>query len=91
MSSVVKGSVVAPVLIDGHDGKAKPAEGAALTVKEAADLRILMRAVVTDGYLDNLADLPGAEAIGETGTAEYGTDNPPRTHSWVIAARVTLL
>ncbi|SEF03030.1 Cell division protein FtsI/penicillin-binding protein 2 [Arthrobacter alpinus] len=87
MSSVVKGSVVAPVLIDGRDGKVKPAEGAALTAKEAADLRVLMRAVVTDGYLDNLADLPGAEAIGKTGTAEYGNDTPPRTHSWVIAAQ----
>lgn len=87
MSTVVKGSAVAPVLIDGHDGKAKPADGAVLTAKEAGDLRTLMRAVVTDGYLDSLADLPGAEAIGKTGTAEYGTDDPPRTHSWVIAAQ----
>ncbi|MBP2413457.1 cell division protein FtsI/penicillin-binding protein 2 [Arthrobacter stackebrandtii] len=87
MSAVVKGGTVAPVLVDGHDGKAKPAEGAALTDKEAGELRTMMRAVVTDGYLDNLADLPGAEAIGKTGTAEYGTDNPPRTHSWVIAAQ----
>lgn len=87
MSTVVKGSAVAPVLIDGHDGKAKPAEGAVLTAKESADLRTLMRAVVTDGYLDSLADLPGAEAIGKTGTAEYGNDDPPRTHSWVIAAQ----
>lgn len=87
MSSVVKGSATAPVLIDGRDGKAKPAEGAALTAKEAGDLRIMMRAVVTDGYLTILGDLPGAEAIAKTGTAEYGTDNPPRTHSWVIAAQ----
>lgn len=87
MASVVKGEAVAPVLVDGHDGKVKPAEGAALTATEAGDLRTMMRAVVTDGYLDNLADLPGAEAIGKTGTAEYGTDTPPRTHSWVIAAQ----
>lgn len=87
MSSVVKGSAAAPVLIDGHDGKAKPAEGSALTAKEAGDLRTMMRAVVTDGYLTILGDLPGAEAIAKTGTAEYGTDNPPRTHSWVIAAQ----
>ena len=87
MSAVVKGSAVAPVLVDGHDGKAKPAEGAALTAKEAGDLRTMMRAVVTDGYLDILAGLPGAPAIGKTGTAEYGNDVPPRTHSWVIAAQ----
>lgn len=87
MSSMVKGSMVVPVLVDGHDGKAKAAAGAALTVKEAGDLRTMMRAVVTDGYLSTLADLPGAEAIGKTGTAEFGSDTPPRTHSWVIAAQ----
>ncbi|MHA7268967.1 penicillin-binding transpeptidase domain-containing protein [Arthrobacter sp. HLT1-20] len=87
MSAVVKGSAVPPVLVDGHDGKAKPADGTALTAKEAGDLRTMMRAVVTDGYLDILADLPGAPAIGKTGTAEYGNDVPPRTHSWVIAAK----
>lgn len=87
MSSMVKGTAVTPVLVDGHDGKAKLAAGAALTTKEAGDLRILMRAVVTDGYLSTLADLPGSEAIGKTGTAEFGTETPPRTHSWVIAAQ----
>ncbi|MHA7176897.1 penicillin-binding transpeptidase domain-containing protein [Arthrobacter sp. Sr24] len=87
MSSMVKGSMVVPVLVDGHDGKAKAADGAALTVKEAGDLRTMMRAVVTDGYLSTLADLPGAEAIGKTGTAEFGSETPPRTHSWVIAAQ----
>lgn len=87
MSSMVKGSMVAPVLVDGRDGKAKVAEGAALTDKEAGDLRTMMRAVVTDGYLSTLGDLPGAPAIGKTGTAEFGSDTPPRTHSWVIAAQ----
>jgi len=87
MSSVVKGSAVAPVLIAGHDGKAEFAEGAALTKKEAAELQGMMRTSVTDGYLTTLADLPGAPAIGKTGTAEYGNDSPPRTHSWVIAAQ----
>lgn len=87
MSSTVKGSVVVPKLIVGHDGKAKQAAGAPLTAKEATGLRTMMRASVTDGYLTILSDLPGAPAIGKTGTAEYGTDNPPRTHSWVIAAQ----
>ena len=87
MASVVKGGAVAPVLVDGHDGNVKLAEGAALTGQEAAELRTMMRAVVTDGYLNVLADLPGAEAIGKTGTAEFGSDTPPRTHSWVIAAQ----
>ncbi|PYI37483.1 penicillin-binding protein [Arthrobacter psychrolactophilus] len=87
MSAVVKGSAVVPVLVEGRDGNVEAAAGAALTQKEAEGLRTLMRAVVTDGYLNNLADLPGAPAIGKTGTAEYGSDTPPRTHSWVIAAQ----
>ena len=87
MSTVVKGSAVVPSLVDGHDGKVKAAEGAALTAKEAGDLRTLMRAVVTEGYLNILGELPGPGAIGKTGTAEYGNDVPPRTHSWVIAAQ----
>lgn len=87
MSAVVKGSAVVPQLVVGQDAKAKAASGSALTTKEAGDLRTVMRSVVTDGYLGILLDLPGAAAIGKTGTAEYGTDNPPRTHSWVIAAQ----
>lgn len=87
MSTVVKGSTVVPELVAGHDGAAKPAEGAKLTTAEAAQLRTMMRAVVTDGYLTTLLDLPGKDAIGKTGTAEYGTKTPPQTHSWVIAAQ----
>jgi cell division protein FtsI/penicillin-binding protein 2 len=87
MATVVKGSVVVPVLIEGHDGKAGQVGGSALTAKEADGLRTMMRSVVTDGYLGVLADLPGAPAIGKTGTAEFGTATPPHTHSWVIAAQ----
>ncbi len=87
MSSAVKGTRVVPLLVEGHDGVAKPVGGPAVTAKEAEGLRTMMRASVTEGYLTNLADLPGAPAIGKTGTAEYGSDNPPRTHSWVIAAQ----
>ncbi|WP_125610961.1 penicillin-binding transpeptidase domain-containing protein [Specibacter cremeus] len=87
MATIVKGQVVVPRLVDGHDGAAKPAAGATLTAPEAAGLRTMMRAVVTDGYLTDLLGLPGGDVIGKTGTAEYGTDNPPRTHSWVIAAQ----
>lgn len=87
MATVVKGSVVSPVIVQGHDGKAKAKSAPALTSKEAQGLRTMMRAVVTDGYLNSLGELPGAPAIGKTGTAEFGTANPPHTHSWVIAAQ----
>ncbi|MGH3716055.1 MAG: penicillin-binding transpeptidase domain-containing protein [Micromonosporaceae bacterium] len=47
-------------------------------------LRSLMRAVVTEGTATALADAPGGPVYGKTGTAEYGSDNPPRSHAWFI-------
>ena len=48
-----------------------------------------MRAVVTEGSADFLADLPGAVGA-KTGTAEYGEpadDGSLPTHTWMIAIR----
>jgi cell division protein FtsI/penicillin-binding protein 2 len=53
---------------------------------QAAELRSLMRDVVTQGTGTALASLPG-EPIGKSGTAEYGSGDPPPTHAWFIAAR----
>ncbi|RJK92949.1 hypothetical protein D5H78_17745 [Vallicoccus soli] len=53
----------------------------------ARTLRGLMRGVVTGGSGGALADLPGPPAIAKTGTAEYGTEVPPRTHAWIVAAQ----
>ncbi|MEV5607403.1 penicillin-binding transpeptidase domain-containing protein [Streptomyces sp. NPDC052225] len=52
----------------------------------AAQLRTLMRAVVTEGSGKALRGMPG-EPGAKTGTAEYGTENPPRTHAWFIGYR----
>ncbi|MEU3186540.1 penicillin-binding transpeptidase domain-containing protein [Streptomyces sp. NPDC006923] len=46
-------------------------------------LRTMMRATVTDGAGRALKDIPG-EPRAKTGTAEFGTDAPPRTHAWMI-------
>ena len=45
----------------------------------------MMGAVVSEGSGRVLASsgVTGAK----TGTAEYGSDNPPRTHAWMIAIR----
>jgi cell division protein FtsI/penicillin-binding protein 2 len=51
-----------------------------------AALRSLMRRVVTSGTGTEVAGVPG-EVIGKTGTAEFGSGNPPPTHAWFIAAR----
>jgi cell division protein FtsI/penicillin-binding protein 2 len=87
MASVVKGQVVVPKLVAGRDAGAKLPDVPKLTEKEAAQLRTMMRAAVTDGYLSSLTDLPGDPVIGKTGTAEYGSGKPLKTHSWVIAAQ----
>lgn len=93
-ASAADGGLVTPRLVatDGlvDDAPARPATDAPLTAEEAAQLRTTMRAVVTEGHLDGLRALSPDTAIGKTGTAEYGTEDPPRTHSWVIAAHEDL-
>ncbi|MCW2681443.1 MAG: penicillin-binding protein transpeptidase [Frankiales bacterium] len=59
---------------------AAPAPGDPLP--QAADLQALTRAVVTEGTAPVLRDVPGEPVSGKTGTAEYGTEVPPRTHAW---------
>lgn len=53
---------------------------------DAATLRSLMRSVVTSGTGSGV-DLPGRPVYGKTGTAEYGTGNPPATHAWFVGYR----
>jgi len=60
-----------------------PAE---VSAEITGELRALMRAVVTEGSGRALADLPGQPGA-KTGTAEFGTDKPPRTHAWMIGFR----
>jgi cell division protein FtsI/penicillin-binding protein 2 len=48
-------------------------------------LAALMRLVVTEGS-GTAADVAGLDVIGKTGTAEFGEDDPPRTHAWFIGA-----
>ena len=53
----------------------------------AETLRQLMREVVQTGSGQAVKDLPGGPVGAKTGTAEYGTDAPPRTHAWMIGFR----
>jgi cell division protein FtsI/penicillin-binding protein 2 len=56
-----------------------------VTAAEAASLADMMRAVVTSGHTGFLASVPGAPVGAKTGTAEFGKDNPPKTHAWIVA------
>src|SRR5207302_8554960 len=61
------------------------ASGAQLDPSRLTALRAMMRRVVTAGTAAT-AHLP-AGTYGKTGTAEFGTANPPKTHAWFVGYR----
>lgn len=82
--SVARGSFVPPALVtepkpEGVDRTPKP-----LDAKVVGQLRTLMGQVVTSGTATTLRDTPGGVVRGKTGTAEFGTKNPPETHAWFV-------
>jgi cell division protein FtsI/penicillin-binding protein 2 len=81
-AAVADGRWRAPRLLTSDPRRAGPA----LPAGEAATLRELMRDVVTAGSGTALADVPG-EVRGKSGTAEYGSGDPPPTHAWFLALR----
>ncbi len=85
-ASVVAGHRVTPWLVR-EDGAPTPAPepDQPLTSGEADALRSLMRAVVTQGGGDFLQDVPGAEVIAKSGTAQYGAADALQNHAWMIA------
>ncbi len=85
LASVVHGSTVVPDLIVGTHPSATP--NAPLTAAEAAQLRMLLHGVVTDGSGRALQVLQPPQVIAKTGTAEYGTTPPLPTHAWMIGAQ----
>ena len=46
-----------------------------------------LAAVVTGGTGEIVGTVPGQPVIAKTGTAEYGTANPPATRAWMVAGR----
>lgn len=64
--------------------------GEPLTQSLLTDLRNLTRYVVTSGTGHALASTPG-EVHGKSGTAEYGSGDPPPTHAWFLAYRDDLV
>ena len=85
-ASITRGETVLPrLLVDDIPNPAPqtpPPDQAGV-----AAVRDMMRAVVTEGSARFLADVPGEPIGAKTGTAEHGTDQPPRTHAWMIATQ----
>ncbi|MFP8944105.1 penicillin-binding transpeptidase domain-containing protein [Streptomyces fenghuangensis] len=81
-ATVKEGEFKQPVLVpDAVKEKHEASE--ALDPAVAADLRTMMRATVTEGAGVELRDVPG-RPHAKTGTAEFGNEDPPRTHAWMI-------
>lgn len=85
-ASAARGAALPPSLVL-DDPEAPARELTALPDEIARALPDLLRAVVTEGSGSAVADVPGAPVIGKTGTAEFGTDDPPRTHAWFLGAQ----
>jgi len=84
-ASVARGSYIEPALIRtpavaGANRAPKP-----LNAKAAGELRALMRLVVVNGTATRaISNTPGGPVFGKTGTAEFGTTNPPATRAWFV-------
>jgi cell division protein FtsI/penicillin-binding protein 2 len=81
LASVMHGSTVVPLLLPDHTAEADPDQP--LTRQEARQLRDLLRAVVERGSGTALQSL-GPDTLAKTGTAEFGTEQPPQTHAWMV-------
>jgi cell division protein FtsI/penicillin-binding protein 2 len=82
--NVARGSAIAPALVTDPavaeaDRTPKP-----LDANVVGQLRALMAQVVGAGTATVLRDTPGGTVRGKTGTAEFGTKNPPETHAWFV-------
>lgn len=82
--TVAGGGTPVPVLVPSAAPAGTPPPGPAAGVVEA--LRAMTREVVTSGSASALSDLPGAVA-GKTGTAEFGSGDPPPAHAWFVGYR----
>ncbi|MEO6501475.1 MAG: penicillin-binding transpeptidase domain-containing protein [Jatrophihabitantaceae bacterium] len=82
--AAASGVPVGPSLVTGQ--QATP--GPALDARVRTELNALMRAVIAmpGATAHTLNDLPG-QIRGKTGTAEFGTDTPPKSHSWFAGVR----
>lgn len=80
-ASVARGSYLAPSLVLSEG--AAPAAAEPLPREPVQTLQGLMQDVVTGGTGSALRSVPGGPVRAKTGTAEFGTDSPPRTRAWI--------
>lgn len=83
------GGPVTPLLLPDLAGvdTAQDSSGGSASDDERSDLLSMMRLAVTDGTASVLEDVPGEPVAAKTGTAEFGTADPPQTHGWMVAVQ----
>ncbi len=83
-ASVARGAYLPPALVTepAPTGRRTAAAATPLDPEAIADLRTVLRQVVTRGTATALASAPGRPVSGKTGTAEYGNESPLKTHAW---------
>ncbi len=80
-ASIARGSFLPPVLVQSGAPARTPSP---LDAKAVADIRSMMRLVVTTGTGSALKSAAGGPVFGKTGTAEYGTAVPPKNRVWFV-------
>ncbi|SFQ34024.1 Cell division protein FtsI/penicillin-binding protein 2 [Amycolatopsis arida] len=83
-AGVARGTWRQPALVTDPAPAAPAADGPELDQAAVRALHTAMREVVTRGSARPLNGAPGGPLHGKTGTAEYGTETPPRSHSWFV-------
>jgi cell division protein FtsI/penicillin-binding protein 2 len=81
VGAVARGHWIAPTIVSDPPVTGNAAPGPDLKASTLADLKVLMRAVVTSGTGKKVLNVPGGPVFGKTGTAEHdgGAD-----HSWFV-------
>ena len=86
-SAIADGTPHTPVLVTTPPQK-QSTDSHPLDAGRLAALRSMMRQVVTSGTAAG-AHVPTG-TFGKTGTAEFGTDQPAKTHAWFVGYRGTV-
>jgi cell division protein FtsI/penicillin-binding protein 2 len=84
-ATAIDGTWEPPVLLPDLEVD-DPAAPTTLAEGTPTTLLGLMRRVVTEGS-GTAAAVPGVEIAGKTGTAEFGSGDPPPTHAWFVGLR----
>ncbi|GAA0935632.1 penicillin-binding transpeptidase domain-containing protein [Virgisporangium aurantiacum] len=83
-AAVARGRWKQPVLITDPAPASPAPDGPELKATTLDPLRTMMREVVTSGSGVALKGLAGAPLYGKTGTAEFDSADPTKTHAWFI-------